>query len=676
MVRSREPGFEAVTTFRLAVVLAAGLAFWLPGLVRTGAWPAPLDDVYIYFGFARSTALGHPLSWVPGNGFSSGATSLLYPLVLAPLWAVGLRGPWLGLGAALVAALSLVDLAGSLARLSGPRGRERHLAWLAPLVVVAVPLLDWSLFSGMETALFAGLLGRALVAVHAAHGARPARRARSQWRAGLWLALLPLARPESLTVAACLAVAVAHGAGALPTLPSLARAGGPAAATLGLQLVANRALTGEWQAAGAIRKLLTEEPHTAPADVAVAVGTNLVVLAHQGLYRALGGPRGLVPLGLLVAAALLVPGRRRLAAALVVGAFGALALVCLNGTARYQNYRYVAPTLLALLVVAHLGAVALSRRGKTARALGLALAAALIVAPIGEWARQRDHFARASRNVMQQQGEVARRLAHLEPRPTRVLVGDAGAIPYLSGLPALDGLGLGGYRDLPFARASLHGDAAVVELIERMPPADRPDVMALYPAWWGRLTERFGERLDAVRIDDNVICAADEKVIYRSDWSDLAEPSGASWPGLVDRLDVADLVEERAHGVAFARETGHVVDATRLDAEGRSRWDAGRTIDRGHTLRFRVSTSTKPGASLLVRTDAAPTLRDQPMISVIHANGATTRAPLVADRCDAPERWCDRLAEVALRPGDEVSLDAAGDDLRVFHVAVLEAPPR
>src|SRR5690606_34579052 len=85
---------SAWSAFGLAVIAMAAAAFYLPALEATGGtWPAPLDDTYIYYGFARSTALGHPLAYTPDGGYASGATSAIYPLLLAPLWALGLRGP-------------------------------------------------------------------------------------------------------------------------------------------------------------------------------------------------------------------------------------------------------------------------------------------------------------------------------------------------------------------------------------------------------------------------------------------------------------------------------------------------------------------------------------------------------------------------------------------------------
>src|SRR5690606_10381861 len=118
----------------------------------------------------------------------------------------------------------------------------------------------------------------------------------------------------------------------------------------------------------------------------------------------------------------------------------------------------------------------------------------------------------------------------------------------------------GGSYGLPFARASVAGVPAVIELVERLPPARRPAWLVVYPGWWPGLVDVFGRRVDAVRIDDNVICAAAEKVVYAADWSPLEQRAG---------LDVGDLVDERAFGHDGA---GAIV--ARLD---RGLCDAGRS---------------------------------------------------------------------------------------------------
>jgi hypothetical protein len=639
------------------VVAAAAAAFWVPGARRAGVFPVPLDDVYIHFGFARSAALGHPFAWLPENGYSSGGTSLTYPLVLAPGWLLGLRGARLAFFAAFVAWASVVDLARSL----GALGRSRALAWLAPALVVAVPLLDWSLFSGMETALFAAVLGRALLAARRAEEAAPEARARAQLGAGAWCALLAATRPEAAPLALLLALAVTHAALSLPTWPSLWRAGGPTALFLAAQALANRALTGEWAAAGAVRKLWTESPYMTPLEVAVEVVKNVAALRAQGFEVALGGARGYWLLPALGVVAALDKRTRRLGLPLLLGAFATIALVSLNSTARFQNLRYAAPALLMVLAAGYLGAAAIARRSRLA---AVALLAAAALAPAGAFPAQIDHFARASANIEGQQAEVARRLRGTGAR--RVLVGDAGAIPYLSGLGAVDGLGLGGLRDLPFARASVHGVPAVLELLERLPAAERPDVMALYPSWWPGLADAFGRRVDAVRIEDNVICGADEKVIYAADWSTLA-PADEARVGALDELDVADLVSERAHGYAFpGPRGGWVIGATLRLPDGRARFDAGRIVPEGKEESFRLAAGlAEQEAALALRTDGG----DEVILRVTVERGRHAARELAAT---LPRREADRWHEArvplgAVRGGDRVRIFAVRGALRDFH---------
>src|SRR5262249_26450062 len=136
-------------------------------------------------------------------------------------------------------------------------------------------------------------------------------------------------------------------------------------------------------------------------------------------------------------------------------------------------------------------------------------------------------------------------------------VGDAGALLYASDRPGLDLIGLGGYHDLPLARAGVHGLGASLELIERMPPHERPDMMAIYPSWWGDLPTLFGKRVTGVPVVGNVICGGAEKVIYKADWSSFdregAPRSLSRGERVVDEIDIADLVSESEHRYEFPR---------------------------------------------------------------------------------------------------------------------------
>jgi hypothetical protein len=658
----------------------AGAAFLVPALARTGGLaPVPLDDVYIHFGFARSAALGHPFAWLPENGYSSGGTSLTYPLALAPLWLVGLRGEWLALGAAAVAWASVVDLARSLRSLVVGRSSGSApcvIAWALPALVLAVPLLDWSLFSGMETAFLGAVLGRALVAARRATEAPPAERVIAQRRAGLWAAALTATRPELAPLALMLALGVVHGAGSLATWPSLVRSFAPVVALVVGQALVNRVLTGEWSAAGAVRKLATSNPYLTSTEVALEALRNLAVLRSQALEAPLGGARAWWVVPALGALGAVDRRARRLALPLLGGAAASLLLVSFNTTARFQNFRYAAPALLLLLAAAALGAGSLARRGRGgAIAAGLALVSA-IAAPARAFPRQIDLFARASANIAGQQVEVAHRLAAMRPPPRLVFVNDAGAIPYLSGLPTLDGLGLGGFHDLPFARASVLGVPAVVELIERLPPGERPDVLAVYAAWWPGLEDAFGTRLDAVRIEDNVICGDPEKVIDAADWSALAPTSdrdaGARLvDGIVDEIDVGDLVDERAHAYAAPVPAGGWVvgGALRL-ADGVVRFDAGRIVPEGRSEAFTLRAAPATGDALLVvRTDPG----DEGAVRVtVLREGTVVMARDQPIAVRAPHVWHElRLPLGPVRAGDRVRITAVRGPFRDFHAWVV-----
>lgn len=451
---------------------------------------------------------------------------------------------------------------------------------------LAVPLLSWTLVSGMETAFASAVLGRAVAAVDQTIHAGPHVRATKQRRAGLWIALLALARPELVPLGLALIVALGHASGSTSLWRSLLRATGPLAIALSAYALLNVLETGELAANGAIRKLITNDPYASPSDVALLVLVNTLRMYTVGFDVAFGGRGAVYCLLALAAASLFGKHTSRLGAALVCGAIASFFLVTANKTAPYQNLRYVAPTLLMLLVAAGLGLRAIASRSPRAGTLAAALAIFMVVSASRELGVQRRHYAASARNIYEQQVEVGRRIGAMDPPVHRVFVGDAGAIPYLADVSALDGLGLGGYHDMPFARASTHGVASVIELVERLPSAERPDALAIYDAWWPGIGEHFGQREFSVRIEDNVICADPEKVVYRAHW-DLLEDRAALEAGTLCRIDFADIVDERKFEVRLPHPRGgHVTSNVLADADGQLRWDAERILAEGQSLSF------------------------------------------------------------------------------------------
>ena len=682
--------------------LVSARAFYGYMLKQTGGeWSAPLDDVFIHFDYARATALGHPFEWTIGNGYSSGNTSLTYPFVLAFGWLIGFTGRDLMKWAAILACVSVFGTVLAARRLlvEGPRDDWGRLSsYLLPPMFLGVGALTWSLWSGMEVAFFLATWAIALVAwLKLEEDARvsPRPSAGRAWWLGLAGALLVATRPEAALTIAIFGFAAAHAhrrRGTAHMVALLSRVGVPPVAVLVLQAVANRVLTGESSANGAIVKLALNNPFMSAEDKLADWVFNVKYAALRNLdyhFAHIEGDRmselvdrwpgapgvlvylsktawwaGVVPLVLAVLPLCFAFARtRRVAIVLWAQIVAWVVVVAFNGQVRWQNERYVMPAVAWMLVLAALGVTVAARKyaspsgaarrqplrprviatlvlgtlivqtiGVLTRPVGtppvfrlswlLALACAAPALLLLRWHASRavvvgallvfayDHqapkmrdqkwfFGRASRNIRDQHLTLGKYLAEL--KPSRVLVGDAGAILYESDRPGLDIIGLGGYHRLPFARASVHGLPATLELIERIPKDDRPDVLAIFPTWWGILPVWFADEvLRRFPVEGNVICGGYEHVVYRANWrllntgDEMRWQPDVGWEGrtserLRQEIDVADLVSEKANGYRFEQPSNGWTDMRVLPDPAdprRDMFDGGRRIAVGKRESF------------------------------------------------------------------------------------------
>src|SRR5690606_1489803 len=235
-----------------------------------GDWSAPLDDVFIHFDFARATARGYPFQWIEGNGYSSGGTSLLYPFTLALGYWLGFRNLDLMVWAGIIACVSVLGLLMAARRLFA--GLPRWTAYLAPACLLCTGVLNWTLFSGMEVALFLGIWGGALVAwdeLCACH--EPARLRGAALTLGIACLLLVATRPEAAATVALFSLSASYAqlkrAGRNAALAALLYSAVPGACLVIGQALANRILTGDFTAAGALAKLEMHHPYLTGSDV-------------------------------------------------------------------------------------------------------------------------------------------------------------------------------------------------------------------------------------------------------------------------------------------------------------------------------------------------------------------------------------------------------------------------
>lgn len=614
--------------FAGVLVLVAARSFYGEMLDQTGGeWSAPLDDVFIHFDFARATARGYPFQWSEGNGYSSGNTSLTYPFILAFGYWIGFRGSTLMLWAAIVACCSVFGVLLVAPRLG--RGLPAPARYLIPPALLGVGALDWALFSGMEVAWFLTLWAVALSFALDHRSCPSHRRPVRGWLLGFTGMLVVATRPEAATSVAVLGFTAGwlvwrRSERVAPVLATIFRAGLPGVCLLAVQGIVNRMLTGDFPAAGALVKLAYYDPYMTAQEKweTYLFHVRYAILRNIEHHFSAVPLLGWIPVA-LAGIALLSRRTRFSATVLLSSAVSFILLVGMNGQVRWQNERYTMPAVAWLLMAATLGLGALLFRPRSPlpriawmpRAIvALAAVTAFAVFQVPKMRDQVWFFGRASRNIRDQHTTAGRLLRHgLQPPPRRVLVGDAGAILYASDLPGLDIIGLGGYRGLPMARSSGHGLGATVELIERIPEHERPDVFALYPTWWGKFPLWFGRHVTSVWVDGNVICGGSEKAIYAADWRLLntgASPATLNANQLIaDQLDVADIVDERLHHYEFPQPQAGFVDmrvlADPIDPK-RDVLDSGRQITEGRSERFVLRNRSRiPASRLIFRT--APT---------------------------------------------------------------------
>jgi hypothetical protein len=592
-------------------------------------WSAPLDDTFIHFDFARAFARFHPFEWTHGGGYSSGATSWLYPAILALGVPLGFDGQWMGFFADWVATLGVFTFLWTCRSLF--RGLPSIAVFLLPPAILTSGVLGWSLWSGMELAVFLALWGacaRAHLELQSA--ATPVEHRAANRALMVFGLLLVMTRPEALFCVGLFALFGHVNAKRDPSRPVLYAAAYAIAPALGftfLRALINLVLTGSFADAGALVKLETLHPFHEAREMALRWFSHVgFQFTRITVYHTIDDADFGFAIWLLAALGFLDKRTRTITALLWSSALGWILIVAQNEYVRYQNDRYTMPAVAWLLIAAVLGTTAvLDATWKTMRTnwspkrwafavLVCTLAMTYATHQQGRWEQQKWLFGRACKNIAEQQVRTGQLLGSgYFGRPHRVLLGDAGAIPFFSGLPALDAIGLGGTHGLPFSRAVRLGVGATVELIEHLDPDDRPDVLAIYPTWWELLPVWFGRPLEEVRIQGNVICGAPNKVVYQAIWRGLDD---SPWPSqldpamrVVDELDLADVMSESAHGYEISeRHAGYVVMKLlpHPAQPHRELFDAGRLVFENTTSRFHLR-GLEPGrpAELIFR--AAPT---------------------------------------------------------------------
>lgn len=619
------PRISAISALRLAagaIALVAGGACLISMLGRTGgALSPPLDDTYIYLQYASRLAGGHPFTYTEGAPPSTGASSLLHLALLVPGWWIGAHGTAF-VGYALL--LGLLYLAGSL-------GLAAWTAWalaggrMAPALLAMALLAGsghfvWGAMTAMDTGLFA-LAMAALLGWTATRGPGPG----PGW---LLFGGLVFVRPEGLPIGLS-ALVVLYLASWLRSRRDsdlrrrararLARPLWLAAALLvaALPPLLNVLLTGsaQWDSM-AVKGLWSEtRPDVLRRLVAGLPGVwRDIALLYVRNFRleswnhlASGAWTLVISAGLLVGAFRAITGRLGVTGAILV-VWIPMGILLGGMTAAWHShyFRYQIPWLVPVALVAADGWWALLRvagRRAPALAAGLVGVVALLL-----WPGAREMislYGRNCGNIHDQQEKVGRWLAgHTRPG-ARVAINDAGAIAYYGGRPLVNLVGLVSHG---WAEVNRQGAGALYEKLESLEPEERPEFLAIYPAWFPYLTATHfaGEVVMSADLLDNTICGDRLKRVFRADWewagsgdvpvehNDLIRDFGMA---LVDRVDVSDLASEAAHRYRWRSSfRDRLREYPAGDDRGTVVLDGGRWVSLGESMRVRA----RPGQWLIM----------------------------------------------------------------------------
>jgi hypothetical protein len=614
--RVRRPTFSLVVL--AAVVAGVFLAFMLEA--TQGTFVPQVVDLYLVCQYARALVEGHPFRYNAGELPSTGATSLLYTVILALPEAIGIRGEGLIAFAILMGAgfyVASVLLASSVAtRLAGPR--EGLLAGL--LVVLGGPVV-WSFLYGSDIALFLFLALWLL----------------ERWLASgdagvpLWSipgALLALARPEGLPIALALAVAWRARAGRPPSSRADARAWIPVAAGLAV-LALYRLLTGSWLGTSVEDKsLLASYGINQGLAVASEYGVDVVRGLLLGLYPSqvpIGLGRGWAsfffpPLALaFIAMAAIGPPRalRRATAAWLAMVAFLFALVTPNVFIGAQFQRYLLwafPGLLAL-TAAGLGLATTWAIQDPRRERAVFRTVAIVWVALGALSTLRFAalYGELAGDVYRRDVATAQWIRRNLP-PGTAMANVATSVEYLTGHRNLNLHGVTA-PDF-FGDHAAEREADAFEGLRRLPPPARPPFLITTVS----AQERFPSMRELVSGPPIFRSASfgDEIEIYRTRYDLLERGSDPVLPAtvghiggrtLVDHLNVCDSREESAHDYAFRSSAGasRLWGTVRIDAYAGTEAtiaDGGRAILGRET--FQVS--AQPGRDLLIVLRTAPSI--------------------------------------------------------------------
>ncbi len=643
-------------------------------LAKVGHPGAPLDDAYIHFQYARAIAEGHPLRFQAGEPITSGATSLLWPAILAPFWALGARGDEILWPAWILSFASLAALAAEAAlltrRLAGPAA-----AVGAAAMTVAFGGHIWCAASGMEVVPFAWAVTRASRRASEWSEAQPQERTWTRRAELIALSCVAsLLRPEGGITALFVAATLL----AFTSLPAWRawreRAWAIAAVVAALApMLLLFALTGSPRSNTAVAKLMPGNPYYAGARLWMAVWANIKLLVGTLLQGEVwsaeflpqgGAPFALAGLGAVAWLGLRTRLRWRAIAILLVAL--TMFAPCFYITFLWNRLRYLWPFATGWLVgLACLARVvgdmagAIRPRWRIVTPIACGAFAGLFASKL-VWVV--DDVAQSASGIDRQQVALGRWAKDTLPEAARIGVNDTGAIAYFGDRKTFDVVGLTTQNEARYWVAGVGSRFEHYERLRLSAPGELPTHFIVYREWMA-MDSVLGEPLQQATVTDATILGGQTMRAYVADWSRLGSgesPWSVRRQDAIDVLDVADLESEAEHEYElFGARDGEEVAREGTNPLGEAVVDGGRS----RRAAERFTAHLVP----LVTTKGIVRVHGPPGCTVsVWANGAPIDAFDVGDSDDWVERSF-RIPGALANARTRIELRASDGTLTTFH---------
>ncbi|AKU94009.1 hypothetical protein AKJ09_00673 [Labilithrix luteola] len=563
---------------------------------------ATLDDAYIHFQYARAIAEGHPFRFQAGEPISTGATSFLWPAVLAVPYLFGWHGEALLWPAWVLSYVALGALAYEAYRLARPlAGRTAGLG--AGAMTLAFGGFAWCAASGMEVVPFAWVIAHA-----SRRGADWVEDPESRTGRSLaWLVALavaaPLARPEGAVTSLVLGLAVAL-APRRPGLTSRAEAlAFPLAALVPNLLLL--VLTGHTTSSTAQVKLLAGNPYYAVADASLSNARTLVTTLLNGeIWSSEFLPKGgaaFACAGLVAIAWRGSTTKNGFRAFVVIVLALTMFVPCTYVTFLWNRLRYLWPFatgwFVGLACLARVAGELVARVDRHAGAATTALVAggfAGMLAVRLDWVIE--DVAQSASGIDRQQVELGRWVDKHLPKDVRVGVNDTGAIAYFGNRKTFDVVGLTTASEGRYWVAGAGSRLEHYERLQKSSPASLPTHFVVYPEWMA-CDAVLGRSLHEATVTDSSILGGQTMRVYEARLGLLGtgEKPWSKAGTILDAIDVADLESEQEHNYALLG--AH--DGEQVATEGNAP-DGSVVIDGGRSnrTRERFEVHAPPGRAL------------------------------------------------------------------------------